>query len=361
MLAVMARRARTVQLSDADRNTLAMIRRATSTPQGLAVRAGIALMAADGVSNAAIARSLACSLPTVVQWRRRCAERGIAGLYDEAGRGRPHTYGQSVVDQVVATTMSRPPRGMTHWSSRTVAERVGVSQTTVCRVWRAYQLQPHRTRSFKFSDDPNLVRKVTDVIGLYLHPPEHAVVLCTDEKSQIQAIDRTQPMLPLRPGQVERRTHDYLRHGTTTLFAALDVATGVVTARCYAAHRHQEFLCFLKLICRTYRRGHIHLVVDNYTTHKHPAVKDWLAQHPRFHLHFTPTSASWMNQVETWFSILTRKAIRRGSFKSVAVLMAAIRRFIDEWNNHCQPFAWVKTPEEVLAKAISKDNSGSVH
>lgn len=361
MLAVMARPARTVQLSEADRDTLAMIRRAPSTPQGLALRAGIALMAADGAGNATIARSLGCSLPTVVQWRRRCAERGIAGLYDEAGRGRPLTYGQPVIDQIVATTMGRPPRGMTHWSSRTVAERVGVSQTTVCRVWHAYQLQPHRTRSFKFSDDPDLVRKVTDVIGLYLHPPEHAVVLCTDEKSQIQAIDRTQPMLPLRPGQVERRTHDYLRHGTTTLFAALDVTTGVVTARCYAAHRHEEFLRFLKLIRRTYPHGQVHLVVDNYTTHKHPAVKDWLAQHPRFHLHFTPTSASWMNQVETWFSILTRKAIRRGSFKSVAVLMAAIRRFIDHWNDHCQPFAWVKTPEEVLAKAIRKDNSGSVH
>jgi transposase len=350
-----------VQLSDADRDTLAMIRRAPSTPQGLALRAGIALMAADGAGNATIAHSLGCSLPTVVQWRRRCAERGIAGLYDEAGRGRPPTYAQSVLDQIVATTMSRPPRGMTHWSSRTVAERVGVSQTTVCRVWRAHQLQPHRTRSFKFSDDPDLVRKVTDVIGLYLHPPEHAVVLCTDEKSQIQAIDRTQPMLPLRPGQVERRTHDYLRHGTTTLFAALDVTTGVVTAHCYAAHRHQEFLRFLKLIHRTYPRGQIHLVVDNYTTHKHPAVKDWLTQQLRFRLHFTPTSASWMNQVETWFSILTRKAIRRGSFKSVAVLTAAIRRFIDEWNDHCQPFAWVKTPEEVLAKAIRKDNSGSVH
>jgi len=357
----MARPVRSVRLSEADHDTLAMLRSAPSTPQSLALRAGIALMAADGASNAAIARSLGCSFPTVVQWRRRCAERGVTGLYGEAGRGRPPTYDQLIIDRIVATTMSRPPRGMTHWSSRAVAEQVGVSQTTVCRVWRAHRLQPHRTRSFKFSDDPDLVRKVTDVIGLYLHPPEHALVLCADEKSQIQAIDRTQPMLPLRPGQVERRTHDYLRHGTTTLFAALDVATGVVTARCYAAHRHQEFLSFLKLIHRTYRRGQIHLVVDNYGTHKHPAVKAWLAQHPRFHLHFTPTSASWMNQVETWFSILTRKAIRRGSFKSVAVLIAAIQRFIDEWNDHCQPFAWVKTSEEVLAKAIRKDNSGSVH
>jgi len=361
MLGAMARPARMVQLSQADRETLAMLRRAPSTPQGLAVRAGIALMAADGASNATIARTVGCSLPTVVQWRRRCAEQGITGLYDETGRGRHPTYGQQVVEQIVATTMGRPPRGMTHWSSRAVAARVGVSQTTVSRVWRAHRLQPHRTRSFKFSDDPDLVRKVTDVIGLYLHPPEHAVVLCADEKSQIQAIDRTQPMLPLRSGQVERRTHDYVRHGTTTLFAALDVATGAVTGRCYAAHRHQEFLRFLNLIHRTYRRGQIHLVVDNYTTHKHPEVRRWLARHPRFHLHFTPTSASWMNQVETWFSILTRNAIRRGSFTSVAVLTAAIQRFIEEWNDHCEPFAWVKTPEEVLAKAIRKGNSGSVH
>ncbi len=357
----MARLARPVALSDADRDTLSMLRRAPSTPQSLALRGAIALMAADGASNVAIARSLGCSLPTVVQWRQRCAQRGVTGLYDEAGRGRRPIYGQSVIDQIVATTMGRPPRGMTHWSSRAVAERVGVSQTTVCRVWRAHRLQPHRTRSFKFSDDPDLVRKVTDVIGLYLHPPEHGLVLCADEKSQIQAIDRTQPMLPLRPGQVERRTHDYLRHGTTTLFAALDVATGAVTGRCYAAHRHQEFLSFLKLIHRTYPRGQIHLVVDNYTTHKHPAVKGWLAQHPRFQMYLTPTSASWMNQVEIWFSILTRKAIRRGSFKSVAVLIAAIQRFIDEWNDHCQPFTWLKTPEDVLAKAIRKDNSGSVH
>lgn len=361
MLGAMARPARMVQLSEADRETLAMLRRAPSTPQGLAVRAGIALMAADGASNATIARTVGCSSPTVVQWRRRCAEQGITGLYDETGRGRHPTYGQRVVEQIVATTMGRPPRGRTHWSSRAVAARVGVSQTTVSRVWRAYRLQPHRTRSFKFSDDPDLMRKVTDVIGLYLHPPEHAIVLCADEKSQIQAIDRTQPMLPLRSGQVERRTHDYVRHGTTTLFAALDVATGAVTGRCYAAHRHQEFLRFLNLIHRTYRPGQIHLVVDNYTTHKHPQVRRWLARHPRFHLHFTPTSASWMNQVETWFSILTRNAIRRGSFTSVAVLTAAIQRFIEEWNDHCEPFAWVKTPEEVLAKAIRKANSGSLH
>jgi len=361
MLLEMTRLARSVVLSEGDRETLAMLRRAPSTAQGLALRAGIAIMAADGAGNRQIAGSLGCSLPTVVQWRGRCAERGITGLYDEAGRGRRPTYDQSVIDRIVATTMGPPPPGVTHWSSRAVAARVGVSQSTVCRVWRAHRLQPHRTRSFKFSDDPDLAEKVTDVIGLYLHPPERAVVLCADEKSQIQAIDRTQPMLPLRLGQVERRTHDYLRHGTTTLFAALDVGTGVVTGRCYPTHRHQEFLSFLRLINRAYPRRQVHLVVDNYTTHKHPAVKGWLAKHPRFHLHFTPTSASWMNQVETWFSILTRKAIRRGSFRSVAVLITAIERFIDHWNDHSQPFVWVKTTEEILAKAIHKDNSDSVH
>jgi transposase len=357
----MARPARVVSLSTAEREQLAMIRRAPSSPQGLALRAAIALLAADGATNAAIAQTLGCSLPTVVLWRRRCADRGITGLYDEAGRGRRPTYEQSMVDKIVASTLGPPPSGRTHWSSRVLAAQVGVSATTVRRVWRSHRLQPHRTRSFKFSTDPDLVSKVTDVIGLYLHPPEKALVLCADEKSQIQALDRTQPLLPLRPGQVERRTHDYVRHGTTTLFAALDLATGAVTGRCYRAHRHQEFLRFLQVVATTYPRRQIHLVLDNYSTHKHARVERWLRRHRRFHLHFTPTSASWMNQVETWFSLLTRQAIRRGSFKSVAVLQTAIERFIAQWNDHCHPFSWVKTPDEILAKAIRKANSGAVH
>jgi len=357
----MVRPARTVVLTAAERDDLSSIRRAPSSPQGLVLRAGIALMAADGASNDAIAQAVGCSLPTVVLWRHRTAQRGVTGLYDAAGRGRPAAYGADVTNKIIATTMRRPPRGKTHWTSREVADRVGVSQTTVSRVWRTHRLQPHRTRSFKFSADPALVEKVTDVVGLYLHPPEKAIVLCADEKSQIQALDRTQPMLPLRPGQVERRTHDYVRHGTTTLFAALELATGTVTGRCYNAHRHQEFLNFLNVLAKAYPRGEIHLVLDNYTTHLHPKVRMWLQRHKRFHLHFTPTSGSWMNQVETWFSILTRQAIRRGAFTSLRALTDAIERFIDQWNERCEPFQWVKTAEEILAKAIRKANSGSVH
>ena len=357
----MARPACSVVLTPAEQEELSAIRRASSSPQGLVLRAGIALMASGGATNSAIAAALGCSLPTVVLWRRRAAKQGVAGLYDAPGRGRPVSYGTPVTNRIIATTMRRPRRGKTHWTSREVADRVGVSQTTVCRVWREHRLQPHRTRSFKFSTDPELVEKVTDVIGLYLHPPEKAIVLCADEKSQIQALDRTQPMLPLKPGQVERRTHDYVRHGTTTLFAALELATGTVTGRCYKAHRHQEFLRFLNVLAKTYPRGEIHLVLDNYTTHLHPAVRDWLQRRRRFHLHFTPTSASWMNQVETWFSILTRQAIRRGAFKSLRALTDAIDRFIQQWNERCQPFRWVKTPEEILTKAIRKANSGSVH
>jgi transposase len=357
----MARPARPITLTGAQREELAMIARAPSTPQRLAMRAAIVLTAADGVPNTAIAAERGCSPQTVVLWRRRFVEHGVSGLYAAPGRGRPATYGETTTQRIVATTLGRPPRGRTHWSVRAVAARLGVSAMTVSRVWRQHRLQPHRTRSFKFSNDPDLVQKVTDVIGLYLHPPEKAVVLCADEKSQIQALDRTQPMLPLRPGQVERRTHDDVRHGTTTLFAALDVATGAVTGRCYQAHRHQEFLSFLKLLAKTYPRRDVHLVLDNYTTHTHPVVKAWLQRHRRFHLHFTPTSASWMNQVETWFSILTRQAIRRGSFKSVRVLVAAIERFMEEWNQRCHPFAWVKTPGDVLAKAIPQANSGTLH
>jgi transposase len=231
---------------------------------------------------------------------------------------------------------------VTHWSSRLLATELGVSNFTVARVWREYNLKPWQIQTFKFSTDPELDAKIHDVVGLYLHPPERAVVLCVDEKSQIQALDRTQPNLPLRPGSPERRTHDYVRHGTTTLFAALEVATGKVTDRCFDRHRHTEFLAFCKQVARAYPRRELHLVLDNYATHNHPKVRAWLQQHPRVHLHFTPTSASWMNLVEVFFGILTRQAIRRGSFASVAELIAAIRRFVDAWNARCQPFAWTR-------------------
>ena len=279
----------------------------------------------------------------------------------DTGRGRPATYDRELADRVVALTLSPPPSGYTHWSSRQVGEELGVSKNTVLRIWQAHRLQPHRTQTFKFSTDPRLAEKVTDVVGLYLHPPEKAIVLCVDEKSQIQALDRTQPLLPLRPGQVERRTHDYKRHGTTTLFAALDVATGEVTGQCTLRHRHQEFLQFLRLLDRTYPEQELHLVLDNYSTHKHPKVRAWLALRPRFHLHFTPTSASWMNQVETWFSLLHRGAIRRGVFQSVGHLVSAIHRFLQAWNENCHPFAWVKTADQILAKADRKAISGPSH
>ncbi len=330
-------------------------------PQRQVLRAKICLLAAAGTPNLEIARRLGCSLPTVAKWRLRFQEAGMDGLGDQPGRGRRPTYGPELADRVVSLTLSHPPRGETHWSTRALAVKLGIGHVTVHRIWRDRRIQPHRSSTFKFSTDPQLVEKVTDVVGLYLDPPEKAVVLSVDEKSQIQALDRTQPLLPMREGQIERRTHDYVRHGTTTLFAALDVATGEVTGRCYAQHRHQDFLRFLRLVARTYPRGEIHLVLDNYGTHKHPAVREWLRHHPRFQLHFTPTSASWMNQVETWFSLLERKAIRRGVFHSVAALRNAIPRFLDAWNDHKHPFSWVKTPEQILSKAKQKPISGTGH
>ena len=351
-----------VALDDDQRTALTTWARSRALPQRQVLRARMILLAAEGVSHVAIAEQLGCSEPTVRLWRQRFTDAGIAGLEEDApGRGRPATYDERLVAKVITVTLGKPPRGETHWSSRAVAGRVGVSKSTVLRIWQDHDLQPHRTRGFKFSTDPDLEPKVSDVVGLYLHPPEKAVVLCVDEKSQIQALDRTQPLLPLRQGQVERRTHDYVRHGTATLFAALDIATGEVTGRCYARHRHQEFLRFLELINTRYPDVELHLVLDNYRTHKHPAVRDWLDHHPRFHLHFTPTSASWMNQVETWFSIVHRKAVRRGVFRSVAHLKDAINRFLDAWNVNKHPFAWVKSAEEILRHAKPTAISGPVH
>ena len=323
-----------VPLDDTQRTALTTWARSRALPQRQVLRARIVLLAAEGVSHAAIAAQLGCSEPTVRLWRQRFTNAGVAGLEEDApGRGRPATYDERLVAKVITVTLGKPPRGETHWSSRAVADRVGVSKSTVLRIWQDQDLQPHRTRGFKFSTDPELEQKVTDVVGLYLHPPEKAVVLCVDEKSQIQALDRTQPLLPLRRGQVERRTHDYVRHGTATLFAALDIATGEVTGRCYARHRR---------------------------THKHPEVRDWLAHHQRFHLHFTPTSASWMNRVETWFSVVHRKAVRRGVFRNVAHLKDAIERFLAAWNVNKHPFAWVKSADEILSHAKPKAISGPV-
>ena len=357
----MPRPATVITLTPQQRSALESWTRSRTLSQRRVLRAKIILLAADGISSRSSARRLGVTRNTVVGWRQRFADDGIAGLEEAAGRGRKPVITQAQKDRVVALTLRKPDDGSTHWSIRRLAPLTGLSYSSVQRIWKEHGLQPHRSRSFKHSTDPRLEEKVTDVVGLYLHPPEKAVVICVDEKSQIQALDRTQPLLPMRPGQPERRTHDYVRHGTTTLFAGLDIATGQVTGRCYERHRHQEFLRFLEQLARTYTRGQIHLVLDNYSTHTHAHVADWLRRHPRFHLHFTPTSASWLNQVETFFSILQRRAIKRGVFASVADLKRAIHGFLDRWNDECRPFAWVKTPEQILRRANGPRSSESLH
>lgn len=350
-----------IPISPQQRSVLVDWTRSRVMPQRMALRARIVLAAAEGVAVNRIAGQLQCSEPTVRLWRRRFQDSGIEGLEEDEGRGRRPTYGREMVERVINTTLAKPPDGATHWSTRTLAAHLGIGHGTVQRIWKQNRLQPHRSRSFKFSRDPELVKKVTDIVGLYLEPPQNAVVLSCDEKSQIQALDRTQPLLPMRPGQVERRTHDYKRHGTTTLFAALDLARGEVTGHCSERHGVADFLDFLKLVNRTYPRGQLHLIIDNYHTHKNAKTKEWLARHHRFHLHFTPTSASWLNQVEGWFSLLSRRAIRRGVFRSVGQLVEVIQAFIDAWNKQRHPFVWVKTSEQILAKANPKAISGSVH
>src|SRR5687767_4113698 len=350
-------------LRDGDRSRLEALTRSSSIRAGLAGRARIVLLAAEGLSNAEIARRTGTSRPTVVDWRARYDAGGIGSLQDMARSGRPPEIDE--IDVVVATLAEdgRPPEhlGVTHWSSRLLAAELKISFATVARIWRKWDLQPWRTETFKFSTDPELDSKIRDVVGLYLNPPENAVVLCVDEKSQVQALDRTAPILPLRPGLPERATHDYVRHGTTTLFAALEVATGRVTDACYPRHRHEEFLRFLKQVARAYPRVPLHVVCDNYATHKHPTVRAWLARHPRITLHFTPTSGSWLNLVEIFFGIITRQAIRRGTFTSVKDLVAAIEAFIDGWNDRCQPFTWTKPADKILSKAQRKTNSGTRH
>ena len=334
--------------------------RSSTVEAGLAQRARIVLLAAQGVPNAEIARRVGVSRPTVIQWRNRYEAGGISALGDLDRSGRP-----PVIDDVavVVATVQAPPEalGVTHWSARLLGKHLGISFASVARIWREWNLQPWRRETFKFSTDPELDAKVRDVVGLYLNPPDKAVVVCIDEKSQIQALDRTAPILPIRPRLPEKATHDYVRHGTTTLFAALEVATGKVTDACHPRHTHAEFLAFLKQVAKAYPRVPLHVVADNYATHKHPAVQAWLAKHPRVRMHFTPTSGSWLNLVEVFFGIITRQAIRRGTFTSVKDLIAAIETFIDAWNDRCQPFVWTKTADEVLTKANRKVTSNTRH
>ena len=339
-------------VSDEQRAVLERWVGAQKTPQSVALRARIVLLAAEGEPNSQIARTLAVSRPTVILWRSRFAEGGTAALTEtKPGRGRKPTIPAAKVKAIVQATTQTTPPGQTHWSCRTMAKAHGVSPATVQRIWDAHGLKPHRVRTFKLSNDPRFSEKLTDVVGLYLNPPEQAIVLCVDEKSQIQALDRTQPSLPMKKGRAGTMTHDYKRNGTTTLFAALDVLQGTVVGQCLPRHRHQEFLKFLRTLDREFPgQRELHLIVDNYRTHKHDNVDAWLAKHPRFHLHFIPTSSSWLNLVERWFRELTEKAIRRGVFHSVPDLIAAIEAFLAAHNNDPKPFVWTASVDSILAK-----------
>ena len=339
-----------LELSEAERAELQGWSRRRKTAQALALRARIVLRAAEGLSNTAIADGLGVAKHTVGKWRERFARRRADGLLDEPRPGAPRRIGDEQVAELVDRTLSTRPEGSTHWSLRTMAKAAGLSATTVGRVWRAFGLQPHRSETFKLSTDPLFVEKVRDIVGLYLAPPDRALVLCVDEKSQAQALDRTQPLLPLRPGQAERRTHDYARRGTTSLFAALDVKAGKVIGRCFPRHRAAEFRRFLDEIDAAVPPDlDVHLVLDNSATHKTALIRGWLAKRPRYHVHFTPTSASWINQVERWFGLLTERALRRGVHRSVAELERDIRAFIDATNAAPRPFRWVKAADDILA------------
>ncbi len=351
-------------LSESEREELLSITRSRSMPQSLATRARIVLLADDGESNTDIAEWLGLSKPTVGIWRKRYLEQRSVGLYDEPRPGGPRSIRDEQIAALLRKTLKTKPKDATHWTCRSMAGETKLSKSTVQRVWNAFGLQPHRQKHFKISTDPFFVEKVRDIVGLYLNPPDHAVVLCVDEKSQIQALDRTQPTLPLGLGYVEGVTHGYVRHGTTTLFAALDVASGRVLAKCKQRHRHQEFLQFLRDIEASIpKRLDVHLIVDNYATHKHPRVRRWLAARSRFHVHYTPSYSSWLNQVEIWFNIITQRAIRRGTFRSVRDLRKKIEIFVDHYNRRCQPFAWTATPDSILEKLkrLSQAIAGTRH
>lgn len=337
-------------LTPEETETLRQWTRRPTTAQALALRARIVLACARGTPNQTVAAALGVSRPMVGKWRQRFVTHRLDGLLDEPRPGAPRTITDAQVERVIALTLETAPKTATHWSTRTMAKRAGLSQSAISRIWRAFSLQPHRSETFKLSTDPLFIEKVRDIVGLYLVPPDRALVLCVDEKTQIQALDRTQPLLPLRPGQVERRTHDYVRHGTTSLFAALEVRTGAVLAECHPRHRAREFRRFLDRIDAAVPPDlDIHLILDNYGTHKTQLIRRWLAKRPRYHLHFTPTSASWLNLVERWFAEITTKQIRRGAHRSTQELEAAIYRYTAETNKDPKPFVWTKTADQILA------------
>jgi transposase len=338
-----------MNLTDAERETLQRWVRRRKTAQALALRARMILLSSEGKPNTAVAEQLGVRQQTVGKWRKRFVEKRLDGLLDEPRPGTPRRIGDEDVERVLTMTLESTPSDATHWSTRSMAKACGLSRSTVHRVWKAFALQPHRSETFKLSKDPQFIEKVRDIVGLYLHPPDRALVLCVDEKSQIQALDRSQPLLPLRPGQAERRSHDYTRHGTTSLFAALNTRTGMVIGECHRRHRSQEFRKFLNTIERAVPPElAVHLILDNYGTHKTAAIQRWLVKRPRFHLHFTPTGASWINLVERWFGLLTEKQIRRGVFRSTQELEKAIRQYLDQHNQQPKPFVWTKTADEIL-------------
>lgn len=333
------------------RAQLQAVARSTSLPHGLVLRARMILASAEGLTNRAVAERVGASPQAVGKWRRRFLERGVQGLHDELRPGRPRTYDDEKVAQVINRALQEKPENAENWSVRLMGDAEGVSKTTVQRWFSLFGIKPHLAQTFKLSTDPFFIEKVRDIVGLYLNPPDHAMVLCVDEKSQIQALNRTQPTLPLGLGYVQGYTHDYIRHGTTTLFAALDVATGRVIAQCKKRHHHQDFLAFLRLIDREVPADlDLHLVVDNYATHRHAKVKAWLARRPRYHLHFTPTYASWLNQVERWFGLISQRAIKRTSFRNVTHLVRTIKEFTQRYNEEAKPFVWAATSQSIIDK-----------
>jgi transposase len=350
----MANHARSIELAVSDRDELERLQRSASAPAGLSRRARAVLLMADAVSGIEVARLTGYTSIQISRIRRRFAEEGLAGLMDRPRSGRPPQVSEAKRARIVALTLKAPPQGLSHWSTRELADRVGVSHATVHRIWQAHALQPHRVETFKFTTDPQAEAKIRDVVGLYLNPPMNAVVLSLDEKTQIQALERTQPMLPLRPNLPARQTHDYRRHGLTSLYAALEVASGRVLGQCSDRHTGADFLRFLKSVQRRYRACELHVILDNSSTHSTPQVREWLDRHPSVRFHFTPTGASWLNLVEAWFGILTRKSVRRGSFASVKQLVRHIADYIEHWNEHPTPFVWTKTPAEIIRKAVRR-------
>jgi len=353
-----------LSISEEQRSTLENWVRRPKTAQALSLRARVILACGEGLPNNLVARQMRIRQQTVSKWRKRFVSRGLAGLLDEPRPGTPRRVSDSDVEKVLTTTLESLPRDATHWSTRSLAEQAGLSRSTISRIWRAFGLQPHRSETFKLSKDPLFIDKVRDIVGLYLNPPDRAMVLCVDEKSQIQALDRTQPLLPMRPGQLERRSHDYKRHGTTSLFAALDVKTGAVIGECHRRHRSVEFRKFLDTIDANVPKDlEVHMILDNYGTHKTAAIRNWLVKRPRFHVHFTPTSASWINLVERWFAMLTEKQIRRGAHRSVRELETVIKSYLEITNQSPKPFIWTKTADDILASVarFCARTSGSGH